>query len=413
MQHPTPFRYSGKRLHCDEVPLRDIAAAVGTPCYVYSRNRILDNLDRLKSTLKPIDPMLCYAVKANSNLSILRLLAEAGSHFDIVSKGEFFRLQKIGVPAERIIYSGVGKSMDELRMAVENSICCLVLESVAEARAAGEVAKAINKPLNVSLRVNPDVETPTHPYISTGLRQHKFGIDFDHVPDALSALKNAPMLRLVGVGSHIGSQILAPSPFLEAFRKIKGLAAQIEDQGFELEHLDLGGGFGIPYKDEEPLRLDQLARDIAAERGKYRIVFEPGRYIVGDAGVLLTEVRLLKTNHQKNFVVVDAAMNDLIRPSLYGAHHDVLPETEAPGVAAGDIVGPVCETADFLAKDRVVPELGPGDLLAVMNAGAYGFVAASNYNSRCRAAEVLVEENTFRIIRRRETLEDLTRLEEL
>lgn len=412
MQHPTSFRYSGQRLYCDQVSLGEIAKTVGTPCYVYSRDRILANLDRLGSALKPIDPTLCYAVKANSNLSILRLLAESGSHFDIVSEGEFFRLQKVGVPPGRIIYSGVGKSLRELRMAVENSINCLVLESVGEARTAGEVARSMNKRLNVSLRVNPDVETPTHPYISTGLRQHKFGIDFDHVPEALSVLKNAPELRLVGIGSHIGSQILAPSPFLEAFRKIKTLAAQIENQGFELEHLDLGGGFGIPYRDEEPLRLDYLARDIAAERGKYRIVFEPGRYIVGDAGLLLTEVRLLKTNHQKNFVVVDAAMNDLIRPSLYGAHHDILPEKEAPGSSTGDIVGPVCETADFLAKDRVVPSLQPGDLLAVMNAGAYGFVAASNYNSRCRAAEVLVEGDTFRIIRRREDFEDLTRLEE-
>ncbi len=408
--HPArPFEYRQGILHCEDVSLVAVASQVQTPCYVYSGTAVRRNYRALEERFRPLEATVCYAVKANSNLSLLRLLKDEGSCFDIVSGGELYRLRRLGVEPRRILFSGVGKTRDELETAVSLGIFAVVVESVEELELLADIAAA--QPVDVSLRLNPEVDAKTHPYISTGLRQQKFGIDMDQLPDSLAVFRRSPGLRLVGIGAHIGSQILEVAPYVEAFLRVREAALSLRRETPSLRYLDLGGGFGIPYRGEAPFDLGELSSRLAEVRGDFRLILEPGRFIVGPAGVLLTRVIRHKTNHGKHFVVVDGAMNDLLRPALYGAYHEILPVRRAEPSLSADVVGPVCESADFLGRDRLLPKPEPGDLLAVMDAGAYGFVASSNYNSRPRAAEVLVEGTEFRTVRRRETWEELVATE--
>ncbi len=407
-QPQSAYLFRDSELHCEEVPLRRVATEVGTPCYVYSASAIRGNYRRFASAFDAIGPTICYAVKANSNLSVLRLLKEEGSGFDVVSAGEIHRLRQIGADLSKVLFSGVGKTRAELELAMEFGLL-VNIESVQELDALSLLASRRGARVRVSLRVNPDVQVDTHPYISTGLRQHKFGIDIAFVDRIIETIRKNARLELVAVGCHIGSQILDVQPFLAAFLKIRELAEEFRSKGLAVSHLDLGGGVGIPYRGEPRPDLARYASFLEQHRGDYSVVFEPGRYIVGDAGALLTQVVYRKVNNQKEFVVVDGAMNDLMRPSLYQAHHEILPLRQASPSLRADLVGPVCETGDFFARDREVPDLQPGDYLALMNAGAYGFALSSNYNSRPRSAEVLVDGARFEVVRRRESFEDLVR----
>lgn len=404
------FHYQNGRLYCEQVALATIAEQFGTPCYVYSKNAIRQNFHSFRNAFQRLDPLICYAVKANSNLSILRLLKEEGSGFDVVSGGELYRLRKIEADPKRIIFSGVGKTVEELDTALDMSLLSLNVESVQELETLIHLAQQKSVRADISLRINPNVDSPTHPYVATGLRDHKFGIDLDQIESVMELLTHSQQVRLVGLGFHIGSQILDLQPFLDAFIELKAAASEFEAQNLKIQHLDLGGGIGIPYKDEKEVDLNTYADFLMEHQDEHRILFEPGRYIVGNTGVLLSKVLYRKTSYEKNFVIVDGAMNDLIRPSLYQAYHEICPleEREEPSVAV-DVVGPVCETGDFFAQDRTLPQLNQGDFLAVMNAGAYGFVAASNYNSRPRAPEIWVDKDRFEVIRTRESLQDCIR----
>jgi diaminopimelate decarboxylase len=406
------FTFRDGWLHCEETPLLRIAQEVGTPCYVYSRNAILENYRLFRSAFADLDPLICYAVKANSNLAILRLLRNEGSGFDVVSGGELYRLQTIGADPRTIVFSGVGKSRSELVMALDLAILAINVESFQELEILASLAEERKQAVDISFRVNPDVDASTHPYTATGLRQHKFGLDVEQAGRLISILKGSSRLRVRGLGVHIGSQILEVQPFISAFTKLKALADEFRSAGIPIEHLDLGGGIGIPYRGEETPDLGRYSEFLKTHRGDYRLVFEPGRFIVGNAGVLLNQVLYSKVNHGKRFIIVDGAMNDLMRPSLYQAHHAILPLEEKRETIVADVVGPVCETGDFFARDRSLPHFAPSDYLAVMNAGAYGFPLSSNYNSRPRAAEVLVDGAGFRVIRERENLADLVRGEE-
>ncbi len=407
------FLHDGGELTCEGTPLSRIARQAGTPSYVYSRRAIRDSYHRLKDAFATVDPLICYSLKANDNLSLLRVLQEEGSGFDVVSGGELFRLQRIGADPRRIVFSGVGKTVQEMEMALEWGLFSINVESRQELETLARVSRRMGREARVAVRINPDVDAGTHPYIATGLHQHKFGVETDQIDDLLEIIENSPEIRLVGLGYHIGSQILDVQPFLDAFERLREGADRIRDRGFPLEHLDLGGGLGISYQGETGPDLQRYAGALAQTGEGYRIVMEPGRYLVGNAGVLLTRVLYRKTNRGKVFLVVDAAMTDLLRPSLYGARHQILPVRPDRSWITADVVGPVCESGDFLARGQRVPDAHPGDLLAVMSAGAYGFVLSSNYNSRRRAAEVLVDGDEWREIRVRESFEDLVRGEPL
>lgn len=408
-----PFSYQHDSLFCDDVALADIAAAEGTPCYVYSKRAILDRFHAYDRAFGEQPHKVCYAVKANSNLSLLRVLAEAGAGFDIVSGGELFRVLKAGADPGKVVFSGVGKTAAEVEYAINCGIHTFNCESEAELALIDSIAARLGAQVRVALRVNPDVDASTHPYISTGLRDHKFGIDMSEVEGVYARAKCLPRLLLEGVSCHIGSQMLDTAPMLEAIGKMVALVDRLRADGVPIRHLDLGGGLGISYQSE------QAAPDIGAFIGQMvamaagrdlELMIEPGRSIVGEAGVLLTRVLYRKLTPQKEFVVADAAMNDLIRPSLYQSHHEIIPLRRNPlGTILADVVGPVCESGDFLARGRRMANVFPGDYLAVCTAGAYGFVQASNYNSRLRPAEVMVDGGSWSVIRKRETLEDLVR----
>ncbi len=412
-----PFRYQDKTLYCEQVALPEIARSVGTPCYVYSREAIEERFRWYEEALADLPHMVCYAVKANSNLAVLALLARAGAGFDIVSGGELYRVLKAGGRADRVVFSGVGKTPEEIEYGLAEGIHSFNAESEDELRLIDALAARRGLRARVSLRVNPDVEADTHPYIATGLHQHKFGVEAAQVPDIFHRAVTLKNLALEGLSCHIGSQILDPSALLAAADRMLELIERLRAGGFAIRTLDLGGGLGVAYRaDERAPDIGEFARQVRARldgRDLFLIV-EPGRSITAEAGVLLTRVLYRKRTDSKEFVVVDAAMNDLIRPALYQSHHEILPvRAGAPGTILADVVGPVCETGDYLARDRRMPNVLPGDLLAVATAGAYAFVAASNYNSRLRPPEVLVEGDRWRIIRRRETFEDLVRGEEL
>ncbi len=407
------MQYRDQTLYSEDVPLADIARSEGTPCYVYSSAAILDRFRAYDQAFGDQPHRVCYAVKANSNLAILKLLAEAGAGFDIVSGGELFRVLKAGANPELVIFSGVGKTAPEIEYALEHKIKSFNCESEPELALIDSLASRRGIQARVALRVNPDVDAATHPYISTGLRQHKFGIDIADAEAVYDRARSLESLVLEGVSCHIGSQILDIAPMLSVFDKMVALTERLRSRGIPIRSLDLGGGLGVPYKtgDKSP----SICEYIQAMRSKVsghnlEILIEPGRSIVAESGLLLTRVLYRKTNGDKEFVIVDAGMNDLIRPALYHAHHEIIPLREShSGTITADVVGPVCETGDFLARGREMANVMPGDLLAVCTAGAYGFVAASNYNSRPRPPEILIEGATYRVIRKRETYDDLIR----
>src|SRR5579862_8516624 len=410
------FHYGEHALYCEGVALAEIAARAGTPCYVYSAAAILENFRAYDQTFGAMPHTICYAVKANGNLAVLRLLAEAGAGFDIVSGGELFRVLKAGGDPSKVVFSGVGKTAAEIDEALAAGIFNFNCESEPELALIDALGHRRGVKARVALRVNPDVETDTHHYISTGKLAHKFGVDIAEAEAIYERARKHENLLLEGVSCHIGSLLLDPGPLLEALDRVLALIDRLRARGFDIRHADLGGGLGVAYKPEEVTpaisRYVEELRARLAGRGLHAMI-EPGRSIVGDAGLLLTRVLYRKRTGEKEFVVVDAAMNDLIRPALYDAHHEILPLRATAGCGLrADVVGPVCESGDFLAQDRQMPEVFPGDLLAVCTAGAYGFAQASNYNARPRPAEVLIEDGSWRVIRKRETFDDLVRGEE-
>jgi diaminopimelate decarboxylase len=401
-------------LFCEDVDLEALARDVGTPAYVYSRATLERHVRVYQEAWRGLDHTMCFAVKACSNLSILRLFAQLGCGFDVVSEGELRRVLLAGGQASQVVFSGVGKTRDELAYALRHQIACFNVESVAELHHLEEVAATLGLRARVALRVNPDVDAETHPYIATGLRTSKFGIPWD---EALAAYRLAATLKhldVVGVACHIGSQLARSEPFVEALGRLLELIDQLSALGVSLEHVDLGGGLGIVYREEAPPSPEAHADAIRAALGTrtLRLITEPGRVITGNAGVLLMRCLLTKDNGQARFIIVDAGMNDAIRPALYGAWHDIEPVgAPRPGKVVADVVGPVCETGDFFARARELPEIAEGDLLILRSAGAYSFSMSSNYNSRPRPPEVLVDGASWRIIRRRESWDDLWRPE--
>ncbi|WP_435627339.1 diaminopimelate decarboxylase [Candidatus Ferrigenium straubiae] len=418
------FQYRGGALCAEQVPLADIAARFGTPCYVYSRAALTDGYRQFSSALQGREHLVCYAVKANSNLAILNLFARLGAGFDIVSGGELQRVLAAGGEARKVVFSGVGKSVAEMRLALEAGILCFNVESAAELERLNEVAGSMGKVAPISLRVNPDVDAKTHPYISTGLKQNKFGVAYDEALALYRRARDLPHLHITGIDCHIGSQLTETSPFIAAAEKILALVDALAAEGIRLEHIDFGGGLGIRYNDEMPPAIaDYVAALLGALRERSeKLILEPGRVLVGNAGVLLTRVEYLKHGEEKNFAVVDAAMNDLMRPALYDAFHEILAVDHEPSPqsspASGrgsererqssiyEIVGPVCETGDFIGHARNLA-IAPQSLLAVLSAGAYGMSMSSNYNTRPRAAEVMVDGGMVHLVRERETVAQL------
>ena len=403
------FHYQNDTLYAEQVSLAEIATRFGTPCYVYSRAALTDNLRQFTNALQGREHLICYAVKANSNLAILNIFARLGAGFDIVSGGELQRVLAAGGDARKVVFSGVGKTVAEMRMALDADILCFNVESAAELERLNEVSAGMGKIAAISLRVNPDVDAKTHPYISTGLKQNKFGVAYS---DALALYRKArslPHLRITGMDCHIGSQLTETSPFIAAAEKVLALVDALSGEGIHLEHLDLGGGLGIRYNDETPPAIGEyVAALLAALRGRSeKLILEPGRVLVGNAGVLLTRVEYLKHGEEKNFAVVDAAMNDLMRPALYDAYHGILPVIRENHVGQRyEVVGPICETGDFIGHARDL-QIAPQSLLAVLSAGAYGMSMSSNYNTRPRAAEVIVDGGVVHLVRERETLSQL------
>ena len=410
------FQYRNGELYCEEVPVSTIARQVGTPFYLYSEATLIRHFLAFDSGFAGTPHLTCFAVKACSNIALLNLFASLGGGADIVSGGELFRAMKAGITPAGIIYSGVGKTEEEMREALRAGILMFNVESTQELDRLQRIAAELDLTAPVALRINPDVDPRTHAYISTGLAKNKFGIPVEEAFQEYIRAAAMDRITIRGVSCHIGSQLTRIEPFIEALRKVKGFVGRLRQEGIEIDYLDLGGGVGITYEHEEPPHPHDYAMAIREELEDLpcTLILEPGRVIVGNGGILVTEVQYNKVNtggqQPKRFVIVDAAMNDLTRPSLYGAYHNIIPvrESGAEGRIV-DIVGPICETGDFLARDRMLPAVGQGDLLAVMSSGAYGFTMSSNYNSRPRAAEVLVRGDRYEIIRTREKYQDLVR----
>lgn len=408
MQH---FTQRDGQLYVEDLPLAAVAERFGTPCYVYSRAAFTQHYLAYAQALGNHPGMICYAIKANSNLAILNMLAKLGAGFDIVSGGELERVLRAGGNPARIVFSGVGKSVEEMARALDVGIFCFNVESEAELELLAQVAAEKGKVANISLRVNPDVDANTHPYISTGLKENKFGIAIERAPAVYARAAQLPSLAIKGLDCHIGSQLTQLTPFLDALDRLLLLIDQLAEQGINISHLDLGGGLGVTYRNETPPAVADYIGAIKARLGDrpLSLMFEPGRSISANAGVLLTKVMFLKPTEHKNFAVIDAAMNDNIRPSLYQAWQDIRPvKARAEAAKHWDLVGPICETGDFLGKDRELA-IEPGDLLAVMSTGAYGFSMSSNYNTRGRAAEVVVDGDQMHLVRARETFDDMIR----
>ena len=417
------FSYKNGELYAENVALTDIAKTFGTPTYVYSKAALVENFSAYADMCKGRDALVCYAMKANSNLAVLNLLAKLGAGFDLVSGGELLRVLAAGGDPAKCIFSGVGKSRDEMRLALSHNILCFNVESIAELHRLNDVAGEMGKIAPVSLRINPNVDAKTHPYIATGLKANKFGIDFE---DALATYRTAgalPHLRVVGIDCHIGSQLLDDAPLLEALDKLIELVDTLAKEGMSLHHIDIGGGLGITYADEKPVVVQEYVSRVFSRIEEWRkmrhsgnpikVIFEPGRSIVGNAGILLTTIEYVKPGTEKNFCIVDAAMNDLMRPTMYQAWMGVQEVTQRNLPAnTYDVVGPVCESGDWLARARSLA-IEPGDLLAIRSAGAYGMTMASNYNTRGRAAEVMVDGTRSHLIRRRETPDELFALESI
>lgn len=409
------FQYKNGELYAEDIPVETLAREYGTPLYIYSAATLKRHYHAFDSAFAGIDHLICYSVKANSNLSVLKILAQEGAGTDIVSGGELFRALRAGVPPEKIVYSGVGKKTGEIQEALLAGILMFNVESVQELERINAVAAEMDKVARVSLRINPDVDPKTHPYISTGLKENKFGLSRTKALEAYALALKLPHVDPVGLDCHIGSQLTQLAPFLEALERLKVFHGQIKEMGVNIKYLDLGGGLGITYDEEEPPHPADLGEAlVTALKGMdVTLILEPGRVIAGNTGILVTEVQYTKTNEGKNFVIVDAGMNDLIRPSLYGSYHRIAPVRERGGEEIMvDVVGPICESGDFLAKNRSLPPVTQGDLLATFSAGAYAFVMSSQYNSRGRAAEVMVEKDRHVLVRSRETYHDLMALEE-
>ncbi len=405
------FQYQDNELYAEQVPIKEIADKVGTPVYIYSYNTLLRHFRAVDEAFAPLDHLVCFAVKANSNLAILSSLAQAGAGMDIVSGGELYRALCAGVAPDKIVYAGVGKTALEMEYALKSGVLLFNVESQAELQALNQLAGSLGLKARVALRVNPDVDPQTHPYISTGLKKNKFGISINQAIEEYKVAAELKNIQVAGVHKHIGSQITETGPFVDGLKKIVELIKQLRAIGIDIEYLNLGGGLGITYNGETPPSPENFARAIMPlinELGGCKVILEPGRVVAGNAGILVARVIYKKTTPAKGFVIVDAGMNDLIRPSLYNAYHKIVPvhKAERPEVEV-DVVGPICESGDFLAQQRVLPEFREGELLAILSAGSYGFSMSSNYNSRPRAAEVLVRDDKYYVIRRRESYETL------
>lgn len=415
------FIFKDNELYCESVAIADIAKAVGTPFYLYSSATLAHHFNTFDKSFGELPHLTCFAVKSCSNLAVLRLFSTLGGGADIVSGGELYRSLKAGIDPRRIIYSGVGKTEEELRYGLVSGILMFNVESEQELEKLQQVAQEQELVAHVSFRVNPDVDPKTHAYISTGLAKNKFGIPIEQAEKVYLRAKEMSHVKILGVSCHIGSQLTEISPFTEALHKVKQFVDRLETLGITTDYLDLGGGLGVRYQDEKPPHPQEYARALKEEMEglKCTLILEPGRVIVSNAGILISQILYTKRTQAKKFIIVDAAMNDMARPSLYDAYHDILPVTRKSGQATdetlevADVVGPICETSDFLAKDRQLPVLVQGDLVAVMTSGAYGFTMSSNYNSRPRAAEVLVKDDQFYVIRERENYETLIRDENI
>ncbi len=409
------FSYKHNELSCENVPLSKIAEEIGTPFYVYSKKAILDKIKEYKEAFSDIDTLICYATKANPNLSILKVVKEEGLGADIVSGGELFKARKAGISPKKIVYAGVGKTDFELDYAVREEILAFNVESKEELTVLNEIAGKRKKKARIAIRVNPDVDPKTHPYISTGLKKSKFGIDIDEAIDAYKFAKSLENIEIVGIHCHIGSQIMDVSPYKEAIEKVLNLVEKLKKEGIELSHIDIGGGLGIRYRPEDtPPKPKDLADIIVplVKNSGLKLVLEPGRSLIGEAGALVSKVLFTKNKKEKHFIIIDTGMNDLMRPSIYNAYHHIIAVKPKEKKVVADIVGPICETGDFLALDREIDDLKRGDLLAIMSAGAYGASMSSNYNVRPRACEVLVDNDTFKVIREREDYNYLIKPEE-
>jgi diaminopimelate decarboxylase len=406
------FKYRDNTLHCEDVPVKEIAAQIGTPFYLYSHATLKRHFQVFSEAFEGIDKLICYSAKANTNLAVLKLFADMGCGLDIVSGGELYRGLKAGFSPERIVYSGVGKTVEEIDFALDSGILMFNVESLAELEQINRRAGKLKKRAPVSIRVNPDVDPKTHPYTATGLKKNKFGIGYDAALDSYRVAGELENLDIVGVDCHIGSQITEAEPFKAALENLIGLIKELKSTGMKIRHLDMGGGLGITYADETPPSIQEYAGAIISQLKDMglQLILEPGRVLVGNAGILVTEVLYRKSGEVKNFVIVDAGMNDLLRPTLYNAFHAIEPVVNSrKDVIVADVVGPICESGDFLAVDRSIANVQSGDLMAVMSAGAYGFVMSSNYCSRPRVAEVMVKGDRFNVVKAREGYEDLVR----
>lgn len=408
------FQYQNDQLWCEGVPVADIAREVGTPFYLYSEKTLRHHFRVFDEAFEDVSHIVCYAVKANSNIALLRLFAAEGGGVDIVSGGELYRALQAGVDPQKVVYSGVGKRVDEIEYALKSNILMFNVESSQELQVIDDCAGRLGVKAGIALRVNPDVDPGTHPYISTGLKENKFGIDIDRSVDDYRRAMSMKNLDIKGISCHIGSQLTKITPFTDALERLKKLLDILRNEGIAVKYLDMGGGLGITYNAEEPPHPSEYAKEIirASRDLGCTFIFEPGRVIVGNAGIMVTKVLYTKSNEAKNFIIVDAGMNDMVRPSFYGSYHHIQHvKTGSREDIVADIVGPICESGDFLAKGRQLPAFKNGDLMAVMSAGAYGFTMSSNYNSRPRIAEVLVSDSAFSVIRKREEYADLTRNE--
>ena len=413
------FEYKGKELHCEETPVERVAASVGTPFYLYSIQTFLDHFLKLKKAFEAVDTLICFSMKANSNLTVLKALVNQGAGLDIVSGGELFRAKKVGVNPQKIVFASVGKTAAEIEEAIRSKILMFNVESAQELELINAIARKLNVVQKVALRLNPDVKPDTHHYITTGSKQNKFGLEMKTAYEIFMQANRYPSLRLAGAHIHIGSQITRPKPFVEAIVKCLDFIDSVSYSGNPVEYLNIGGGLGIIYSDEKPQTAQEFADKVIPllkKHPKLKLVLEPGRFISGNSGILVTRVIYEKKTDTKSFVIVDAAMNDLIRPAFYGAYHEIVPVKKPAGAVRAikaDVVGPICESGDFLAKDRKLAPVKSGDLLAVMSCGAYGFVMSSNYNSRPRSPEVVVKGRRFFTARRRETMKDLVAYERI
>ena len=407
------FKYKKNKLYCENIKVQDLANRFGTPLYAYSYKTLIDHYLKIKTAFYRINPLICYSVKANSNLTILRSLVKIGAGLDIVSGGELFRALKAGCPAGKIVYASVGKTDAEIAAAISKGILFFNVESLAELENINRISRRFNKITRVAIRINPDVEAKTHKYITTGKITNKFGIDLESAYRILLLRAKFRNLDICGLHIHIGSQIAQSEPFVEAIKKVANFIQRLKNKGIMLNYLNIGGGMGIVYDRETPQSAQIYADKIIPllQKTGLKIILEPGRFIVGNAGILAVKVLYIKRTPQKKFIIVDGGMNDLIRPALYSAYHNIWPLVKNSRTEKADVVGPICESSDFFAKERLIAKVKVGDYLAVMSAGAYGFSMSSNYNSRCRPAEVLVSVNKASLIRKRETFNDLIRNE--